>query len=88
MQYEKVIKQGNCRDIVELGLVVDTQASGLVRITKPRLMSLALEQLNTTTNVKPEAGQAGKGTRWMPWHQGPKKGAARLRKAPVSCQAS
>ena len=42
LQFEKVIKYGNCSDIEELDLVVDTQASGLVRITKPLLMSLAL----------------------------------------------
>ncbi len=35
-----------------------------------------------------ESGQATKGARWMPWHQGPKKGVARLRKASDSCQAS
>ncbi len=34
------------------------------------------------------SGQATKGARWMPRHQGPKKGVARLRKASVSCQAS
>ena len=33
-------------------------------------------------------GQVIKGLRWMPWVQGPKKGAARLRKASVSCLAS
>ena len=33
-------------------------------------------------------GQVIKGLWWMPWGQGPKKGAARLRKAPVSCLAS
>ena len=31
------------------------------------------------TDIKPEAGQADKGTWWMPWHQGPKKGVASLR---------
>jgi hypothetical protein len=31
------------------------------------------------TNIKSEAGQAGRGMRWMPWHQGPMKGVARLR---------
>ena len=29
-----------------------------------------------------------KGARWMPWCQGPKKGAVRLRKAPVCCLTS
>ncbi len=33
-------------------------------------------------------GQATKSPWWMPWGQGPKKGAARLRKASVSCLAS
>ena len=33
-------------------------------------------------------GQVIKGLRWMPWGQGPKKGVARLRKAPVSCLAN
>ncbi len=30
----------------------------------------------------------GKGAWWMPWHQEPMKGVARLRKASVSCLAS
>ena len=33
-------------------------------------------------------GQVNKGLWWMPWGQGPKKGVARLREAPVSCLAS
>ena len=33
-------------------------------------------------------GQATKGARWMPWHQGPMKDVARLRKASASCLAS
>ena len=40
------------------------------------------------TSIKSEAGQVSKGAWWMPRHQGPKKGVARLRKASVSCQAS
>ena len=38
--------------------------------------------------LRSEAGQAGEGTRWMPWYQGPKKGVVRLRKASGSCQTS
>ena len=33
-------------------------------------------------------GQVIKGLWWMPWGQGPKKGAARLREASVSCLAN
>ncbi|SVB53090.1 uncharacterized protein METZ01_LOCUS205944, partial [marine metagenome] len=33
-------------------------------------------------------GQVIKGLRWIPWGQEPKKGAARLRKASISCLAS
>ena len=39
-------------------------------------------------STDPNVGQVSKGLRWMPWGQEPKKGAARLRKAPVSCLVS
>jgi len=35
-----------------------------------------------------DVGQATKGARRMPWRHGPKKGVARLRKAPVCCLAN